>query len=181
MFNMKALVIYGTRGGATKQIAEEIGKVLGEQSLAVTVEDAKRSKGLDLNSFDLIVVGSSVWATMWKWQATRFLKRNAKNLAAKKVALFSSGLLGGDPTKIDEANKSIEKTASKYPTIKPLALAYFGGFVDFEHPTFFTRPIAGAMKKDLEKKGKDTSKPYDTRDFVAIRKWAADLAVMAKA
>jgi len=178
---MKALVIYGTRGGATKQIAEEIGKALGEQGFTVTVEDARRSRGIDVNTFDLIVVGSSVWATMWKWQASRFLKRNAKKLAGKKVALFSSGLLGGDPAMTGEANKSIEKTAAKFPTIKPLALTYFGGFVDFEHPSLLTRPIAGAMKKDLEKKGKDTSKPYDTRDFDAIRKWAADVATKAKA
>lgn len=178
---MKALIIYGTRGGATKQIAEEIGKVMGEQGFTVTVEDAKRSRAFDVNTFDLIVVGSSVWATMWKWQATRFLKRNAKKLAGKKVALFSSGLAGGDPARMDYAAKSIEKTASKFPTIKPLALAYFGGLVDFEHPTFFARPLAMGMKKDLEKKGKDTSKPYDTRDFVAIRKWAADVAAKAKA
>ncbi len=177
---MKALVIYGTRGGATKQIAEEIGKTLGEQGFTVTVEDAKRSRGVNVNAFDLIVAGSSVWATMWKWQATRFLKRNAKKLTGKKVALFSSGLLGGDPAKMDEANKSIEKTAAKFPTIKPLALAYFGGLVDFEHPAFFARPMAGAMKKDLEKKGMDTSKPYDTRDFAAIRKWAVEVAAKAK-
>jgi menaquinone-dependent protoporphyrinogen oxidase len=177
---MRALAIYGTRGGATKQIADEIGKVLGEQGFTVTVEDAKRSSGIDVKAFDLIVVGSSVWANMWKWQATRFLKRNAKKLAGKKVALFSSGLLGGDPAKVDEANKSIEKTAAKFPTIKPLALAYFGGLVDFEHPALLARPLAGAMKKDLEKKGTDTSKSYDTRDFVAIRKWATDLAAKAK-
>ncbi len=178
---MKALVIYGTRGGATKQIAEKIGKVLGEQGFGVTVEDAKRSRGTDVNSYELVVVGSSVWATMWKWQATRFIKRNMKKLAGKKVALFSSGLLGNDPAKVDEANKSIDKTAAKFPTIKPIALAYFGGLVDFEHPAFFARPMAGAMKKDMEKKGKDTSKPYDTRDFVAIRKWATDVAAKAKA
>ena len=178
---MDALVIYGTRGGATKQIAEEIGKVFSEQGFTVTVRNANESRSIDVNKFDLVVVGSSVWATMWKWQATRFLKRNSKKLAGKKVALFSSGLAGGDPAQMDYASKSIEKTAAKFPTIKPLALAYFGGLVDFEHPAFFARPMAGAMKKDLEKKGKDTSKPYDTRDFVAIRKWAADVATKAKA
>jgi menaquinone-dependent protoporphyrinogen oxidase len=178
---MKALVIYGTRGGATKQIAEEIGKVLGEQGLAVTVEDARKAGGIDVNAFDLVIVGSSVWATLWKWQATRFVKKNAKKLAGKKVALFSSGLAGGDPAQKDYARASIEKTAGKFPAIKPLALAYFGGLVDFEHPTFFARPMAGAMKKDLEKKGQDTSKPYDTRDFAAIRQWAVDVAAKAKA
>lgn len=178
---MQALVIYGTRGGATKQIADEIGKVLGEQGFAVTVEDARRSGGFDVNAYDLIVVGSSVWATLWKWQVSHFLKKNAKKLASKKVALFSSGLAGGDPALADEAKKSIEKTASKHPAIKPLSLAYFGGMVDFEHPPLLARPFTRAMKADLEKKGKDTSKPYDTRDFAAIRKWAADVAAKAKA
>jgi menaquinone-dependent protoporphyrinogen oxidase len=178
---MKALIIYGTRGGSTKQIADEIGKVLDEQGYAVTVEDAKRSRGIDVNAYDLVVVGSSVWATYWKWQASRFLKRNAKKLAGKKVALFSSGLAGGDPAHVDDARKSIEKTAAKFPTIKPLALAYFGGLIEFEHPPLLARPFATAMKKDLEKKGMDTSKPYDTRDFNAIRTWAADVAAKAKA
>jgi menaquinone-dependent protoporphyrinogen oxidase len=178
---MKALVIYGTRGGATKQIADEIGKELGEQGFSVMVENAAKSRGIDVNSYDLVVVGSSVWATFWKWQATRFLKRNANKLAGKKVALFSSGLAGGDPAHAEDARKSIENTAAKFPSIKPLALAYFGGLVEFEHPPLLARPFAMGMKADLEKKGMDTSKPYDTRDFAAIRKWAADVAAKAKA
>ncbi len=109
---MKALVIYGTRGGATKQIADEIGKVFSEQGFAVTVENAKRSRCFDVNAFDLIVVGSSVWATLWKWQATRFLKRNARKLAGKKVALFSSGLAGGDPARPRGATSRQDETSS---------------------------------------------------------------------
>ncbi|BAI60986.1 putative protoporphyrinogen oxidase [Methanocella paludicola SANAE] len=177
---MKALVIYGTRGGATKQIAEEIGKILGEQGFEVSVDDAKKSKSYNVNEYDLIVVGSSVWATYWKWQATRFMRRNAKKLMGKKVALFSSGLAGGDPTQKEYAHKSIETTAAKFPWVKPIALAYFGGYVDFEHPTFFASFMANAMKKDFEKKGQDTSKPYDTRDFSAIRQWALDVAAKAR-
>jgi menaquinone-dependent protoporphyrinogen oxidase len=178
--HMKALIVYGTRGGATKQIAEEIGKVLGEQGYAVTVRDAKKSRGVDVKTFDLVVVGSSVWATMWKWQATRFLKRNAKKLAGRKVALFSSGLLGGDPAKADEAKASIGKQAAKFPGIRPVGIAYFGGFIDLRNPGLFVKPVATAMKKDLEKKGIEAGPYYDTRDFPAIRQWAAAMAARAK-
>jgi len=181
MIQLKALVIYGTRGGATKKIADEIGTVFDGQGFAVTVRNANDTRGIDVNVFDLIVVGSSVWATRWKWQATRFLKRNAKKLARKKVALFTSGLLGGDPAKTDEARKSIEKQAAKFPGIRPLGLAYFGGFIDFRNPGFFVKPVAGAMKKDMEKKGIEAGLSYDTRDFPAIRQWAADMATKAKA
>jgi menaquinone-dependent protoporphyrinogen oxidase len=36
------------------------------------------------------------------------------------------------------------------------------------------------MKKEFQKKGIDTSKPYDTRDFAAIRKWAEEVAAKAR-
>jgi menaquinone-dependent protoporphyrinogen oxidase len=177
---MKALIVYGTRGGSTKQIAEEIGKVFGEQGFAVTVKDAKDTRGVDVNAFDLVLVGSSVWATKWKRQATGFLKRNARMLAGKKVALFSSGMAGDDPAKMDYANQSIAKTAAKFPAVRPLALAYFGGCVNFESPAFMARFMANMMKKNFEKQGIDTSKPVDHRDWDAIRKWAADVAAKAK-
>jgi menaquinone-dependent protoporphyrinogen oxidase len=178
---MNALVVYGTRGGSTKQIAEEIGKTIGGQGYVVTVKDAKATRGVDVNTFDLVVVGSSVWATLWKRQATGFLKRNARKLAGRNVALFSSGMAGDDPAKMDYANESIAKTAAKFPAIRPIALAYFGGCVDFESPSFMARFMANAMKKDFAKKGIDTSKPVDHRDWDAIRRWAADVAAKAKA
>ncbi|MGA9141432.1 MAG: flavodoxin domain-containing protein [Methanocella sp.] len=172
---MKALIVYGTRGGATREIAEEIGKVFVGQGLAVTVVDARRSKGIDVNAFDLVVVGSSVIMTMWKRQATAFLKRNAKALAGKNVALFSSGLAGKNPATVDDARRSIAKVAAKFPAIKPLGLAYFGGYLDFNSKGRIDR-FFSPVKKDMEKKGFDTSKPIDQRDWAAIRAWANGLA-----
>ena len=177
---MKALVVYGTRSGATKQIADEIGKTLEEQGYAATVREAKQTKGIGAQDFDLIIVGSSIWATMWKRQAIGFLKKNRKALAGKKVALFSSGLAGGDPAQADYAKKSIEKVAAKFPEIKPISMACFGGLVDFDSSNFLARFMARAMKKDFEKKGVDTSKPVDTRDWAAIRQWAKDVATKAR-
>lgn len=176
---MKALIVYGTRGGSTKEIAGAIGNVLGEQGFAVTVEDARKSKGIDVNAFDLVVVGSPVFMTMWKRQAKAFLKRNARILAGKSVALFSSGSAGGDPALADYASQSIAKVAAKFPAIRPVALAYFGGYLDFSSRGRIDR-FFGAVKKDFEKKGFDTSKPIDQRDWAAIRAWAGSLAAKAQ-
>ncbi len=176
---MKALVVYGTRGGATKGIADEIGKTLGEQGFAVTVKDARDTKGIDVGTFDLVVVGSSVIMGMWKGQAKAFLKRNVKALAGKKVALFSSGLAGGDPDKAAYTRESIAKVAAKFPAIQPVSLAYFGGYLDFSDKRRIDHWF-GAVKKDLEKKGVDTSKPIDQRDWAAIRAWAIGLATKVR-
>ncbi|OPY26924.1 MAG: protoporphyrinogen oxidase [Methanocella sp. PtaU1.Bin125] len=176
---MKALIVYGSRSGATREIAGEIGRVLSEQGYAVTVEDARRSKGLDVNRFDLVVVGSSVFMTMWKRHATAFLKRNAKALAVKNVALFSSGTAGGDPALADYARESIAKVARKFPEIRPVALAYFGGYLDFNDRGRIDR-FFGAVRQDFEKKGIDTGRPIDQRDWAAIRVWAIGLATKVR-
>jgi menaquinone-dependent protoporphyrinogen oxidase len=178
---MKALIVYGTRGGATKQIADEMSKVLGGQGYAVTVKDAGDTRDIDVSTFDLIIVGSSVWMGSWKKEAVTFVKKNANVLLSKKVALFSSGIAGDDPTKMDEANKCTAKTASQFPAVKPLATAYFGSYIDFNNPNLFVRFMSSGLKKGYENKGIDTSKPVDRRDWDAIRKWTADVAVKAKA
>jgi menaquinone-dependent protoporphyrinogen oxidase len=178
---MKALVVYGTKGGSTRQIAEEMANVFEGQGFAATVKDARDSKGIDVGAFDLIVVGSSVYMGMWNGKAMAFLKRNKKTLAEKKVAIFSSGLAGSDPKQKDTADKSIAKVAGRVPAIKPLALAYFGGVIYFDNgPGIMGKLMGGAMKKDYAAKGVDVSKPLDQRDWDAIRKWAADVAAKAK-
>lgn len=176
MKNMKALIVFGTRGGATKAIADEIGKALAENGYETTVRDARETKDVDVKSFDLVVVGSSVWAGMWTGKATGFVKSNMEALAGRKVAFFSSGITGTDPEKMAEANKSIEKIAESFPAIKPIARAFFGGYMDFNTSNLIARLTGSVIRKDLEKKGIDTSKPYDTRDFEAIHNWAADIA-----
>ncbi len=90
------------------------------------------------------------------------------------MALFSSGLAGGDPALAGYARECMEKVASKFPMIKPVGLAYFGGYLDFSSKGRIDR-FFGAVKKDLESKGFDTSKPIDQRDWAAIRAWAGCL------
>jgi menaquinone-dependent protoporphyrinogen oxidase len=178
---MKALIVYGTRAGGTRGIAEEIAKTLGEQGYTTLVKDAKDAKRVSVNEFDLIVIGSSIWATMWSRAATSFIKRNVKVLEGKKVALFASGLSGGDPAQRDYGIKNyLEKVAAKFPSIKPISMELFGGYVDFNSPNFFVRILGNAMKKDLQAKGIDVSKPYDTRDMLAIKKWALEIAAKAR-
>jgi menaquinone-dependent protoporphyrinogen oxidase len=177
---MKALVIYGTRSGATKKIADEIGKVLGEQGFSMTVENAAKSGGIDVNSYDLVVVGSSVWALAWKRQATDFVKRNRKALAGKKVALFWSGWAGDDPVDPDIIDMSMAKVTDAFPSIKPLEKAYFGSYTSFDSWNPIARIACNSMKKEFEKKGIDTSEPVDRRDWNAIRQWAADVAAKAR-
>lgn len=178
---MKALIVYGTRGGSTKQIADEIGKTLAGQGYVMAVRNAKECRDVDVNDYDLVVAGSSVWAFKWTRQATAFLKRNQKQLADKKVVLFWSGWAGDDPVDQGTVNRAMAKVTDAFPEIRPLRTAYFGSYTAFDSWNPVARLANNVMKKEFEKKGIDTSQPVDRRDWDAIRQWAADVAAEAKA
>jgi menaquinone-dependent protoporphyrinogen oxidase len=58
--DMRTLIVYGTRYGATASTADEIAKVLGEEGFDVKVVNAKEEKVKDISPCDLIVVGSGM-------------------------------------------------------------------------------------------------------------------------
>ena len=62
---MKGLVVYGTRYGTAKEIAEEIAKTLKNENVDVSLFNAKQIKDHGISAYDLIIVGSGI--KMGKW------------------------------------------------------------------------------------------------------------------
>lgn len=85
---MKAAVIYCSKTGNTKKVAEAIAEVLGTRAKSVEEE-------IDLRDCDLICVGTGVHAGRPEHGMTKFLKRLEK-VEGKKGAVFGtySGLTG---------------------------------------------------------------------------------------
>lgn len=97
----KVLVAYGTKYGATAEIAVRIGEVLAASGLPVEVHLAEQAG--DLAAYGAVVLGSAVYIGQWRKPAVRFLKENEQALAALPVWLFSSGPTGeGDPLALAE-------------------------------------------------------------------------------
>ncbi|MFC2024252.1 flavodoxin domain-containing protein [Chloroflexota bacterium] len=194
----KALIVYGTRFGATADTSEEIASVLRDEGLEVKVVDAKKEKVLDISEYDFIVVGSGIMLDRWTREPEKFLKKFQEELVKKRVALFvSSGaqaliehegkfeqfhfggkttvLLGAEAT--GRARKVyLEEKAAKY-NLQPIALTVFGGVWDFNHMPWWARKVMVATLPKIEEVGYKEVKPgvYDTRDWDAIRSWAKAL------
>ncbi len=174
---MNTLVVYGTRWGGTVSIAEEIGQVIKDEGCNVDVVDAKKSPPrVDL--YDLIIVGSGIRADKWTKETIAFLEKNAELLASKKTALFVSCQMadGGNDTQ-DKAKKLyLEKTAKEY-RLKPVALGFFGGFLDFSKSHgLFVDILIRVNRNSLRKNGLDTTRVRDTRDWPSIEAWAREVA-----
>ena len=181
----KALIVYGTRYGATASTSKEIAEVLRKEGLDVKVVNLKDNKVKDITDYGLIMVGSGIKINKWTKEPEKFLDKFQKELAKNKVALFvccgSTQPLDDkeDKTKsIENARlKYLEEKATKY-NLKPIALGLFGGVYNFNKMSWFFRKTMSAVKLKLEEAGFKETEPglYDTRDVNAIRSWAKEVA-----
>jgi len=185
---VKALVIYGTRYGATANTSEVIAEVLRQEGFEVRVINAKDNKIQSISEYKLVIVGSGIRMAKWTKEPEEFLKEFQQELSHKKLALFvccgSAHPLtkGGEKTKeIEDARrKYLEEKAVKY-NLHPIALGLLGGIYDFNKVSWFFRKMMSAVKPQLEEAGfKETDAGrYDTRDLNAIRNWARKVAQIA--
>lgn len=165
---MKVLVVYASRYGATKGIAERIAQTIihdGHEALAV---EAKAAPTLD--DYDAFVVGSAAYLGSWMKDASEFVRRNRAALAAKPTWVFSSGPFGSKT--VDEQGRDVREEARPRDfaelesSIHPRDSKVFFGALDHRklgiaHRAFFALP---ASRKLLIE--------GDFRNWIEIDEWA---------
>ena len=185
--DMRTLIIYGTRYGATTTTAEEIAKVLQGEGFDVKVVNAKEEKIKDISPYKLVIVGSGLQMGKWTGEVENFVKRFQKELTQKKVAVFISSMktVPEHEGKTEEVAKirslGLDDKIAKYG-LKPFDVAVFGGVIDFNKMNIITRRVLGSVKTRIEKDGFKQTQPgvYELRDREEIRTWAKELATKAK-
>lgn len=185
----KALIVYGTRYGATASTSEAIAKILRQEGLDVRVVNTKEDKVHDITDYELVIVGSGIQIGKWTKEPEKFLKKFQKELAKKKVTLFvccggAKPLTNGEEKtkEIEDAKrKYLEEKAAKY-NLQPVALGLFGGVYDFNNIPWWSKKFMVSVKPKLEAAGFKETEPgvYDTRDLAAIRSWAQEVAQMVR-
>ena len=181
----KALIIYGTRYGATANTSEVIAETLRQVGYEVKIVDAKKEKVKSIGEFDLVIVGSGIQMGKWTKEPEEFLKKYQNELSKKKLALFVS-CGGANPLSegeqknkemTDAKRKYLEDKAAEYK-VNPVGLGFFGGCYDFNRMSWFFKKTLSSIKPKLESAGYKESKTgvYDLRDLNAIRSWANELA-----
>jgi menaquinone-dependent protoporphyrinogen oxidase len=162
---MNVLVVYGSKHGATKGIAERIAVQLqaqGQPAAARPVEAVG-----DLDGYDAFVIGSAVYGGHWTEEATEFVRRHRQLLADRPVWLFSSGPIG--------------KMATRYEPVEPNGVtAIRRALSPRDHQVFFgawdrsrlDRSKLGFAERIIAKRLPEG----DWRDWPAIDAWAVGIA-----
>lgn len=162
---MRVLVAYATKHGATEEIAQKIGELLGQAGLSPDVL-AAGSVG-DLAPYAGVVLGSAVYVGQWRKEAVAFLKDNEAALAQLPVWIFSSGPTGeGEAAEL--ANDWLLPDALRdiVDRIGPRDIVLFHGEVDLEELGLGESLMIKVVKAPAG----------DFRDWDAITAWAEGIA-----
>jgi menaquinone-dependent protoporphyrinogen oxidase len=163
---MQVLVIYGSRLGSTKGIAERIATRLRQDRLEVTLQPAPG--GSEFTDADAFVIGSGVYGGRWVKEAADFVRQHRTVLVHRPVWLFSSGPVGD--LAMRHAPVEPKDVARLRSMVNPREHRIFGGAmdrgaVDSSPLGFAERLIAKTMVSE-----------GDYRDWQAIDAWAAAIA-----
>jgi menaquinone-dependent protoporphyrinogen oxidase len=157
------LVAYGTKHGATAEIAEKIGGTLRDAGFRVDVRPAGEVGTLD--SYRAAVIGSAVYMGRWRRDALRLLRRS--ELERLDVWLFSSGPVGEQKTDHSDVDRwtrppKVDHLAAKIGAHDHVG---FGGMIA-EDSGFMRKRMARGTPPDLR----------DLRDWRLIEAWARGIA-----
>jgi len=182
---MKVLVVYASRHGATRGIAQRIAYVLRTEGLEVDIAPADHAAGV--GAADAVVVGSAVYMGTWLKDAVEFVKRNEVRLAEVPLWFFSSGPLPGssmakapgtDP--LTDALGPVDgpgsggrkKVAEIAAATNPKEHRVFLGAFDPDDPPKVTSERLVRMLPPVKK----ALPAGDFRDWDAIETWAREIA-----
>lgn len=166
---MRILVIYATRLGSTREIAERLTGALhakGFDADPLSADDPGLVTGLP--DYDAYVIGSAVYAGHWLAPAIRFVRRHEASLARRPVWLFSSGPVG--KTAVTHEAADPKEIAELWTALRPRDHRVFAGALDRED-------LADANLGRVERFVAEHLVPEgDFRDWPAIDAWAHDIA-----
>ena len=157
---MKMLVAYASKHGATKGIAEAVGRRLGERGVDADVRPVGEVDGIE--PYEAVVLGSGVYLGAWMKDAQAFMDRHAEALGRMPVWLFSSGPTADDPMDLAVSVKQ----RGRLDAVGARDHHLFRGALDSRQLGLLERTAVKAAKQPIG----------DFRDWGDVERWADSIA-----
>jgi menaquinone-dependent protoporphyrinogen oxidase len=149
---MDTLIVYATKHGSTKEVAEEIAATMSAGGTRVQLCEA-RAVRRPITGRGLVVVGGPLYSGRLHRDVRRFLKRR-KELAGLSVAVFAIGPRTDTEDAWHSSYAQLDRALTRFTWLHPIAVTVFGG----ADPPGHVHPHR------------------DLRDWPVIRQWAAHTA-----
>jgi menaquinone-dependent protoporphyrinogen oxidase len=162
---MRGLVTVASRHGSTVALGQAVARGLRQHGIDVDVV-APDEVG-DVKPYDVVVIGSAVYAGRWMRAAKDLVQRHSAALRWRDVWLFSSGPLGNPPVPAEEpvdASAMLTQSGARGHVL-------LAGALDPDELRLAERLVVRAVKA-----------PYgDFRDWTAVDRWVEQIAAAAAA
>ena len=153
---MKILIAYRSRYGCTRRYAELLaGKLAGQ----VTVADLRREARLSPASFDLVLLGSPIYAGAVPAGVTRFCQRHRPALLRVPVGLFICCLYEGE-----RARAQLDSAYPDWLSLHAFGRWALGGEIRPDSLRFFDRLLVRAMGRGVGELSR--FRPEDLQDIL---------------
>jgi menaquinone-dependent protoporphyrinogen oxidase len=133
---MKTLLIYQSKNGATREIANRIAALLGE-----TVVHDLKDGAPSLDRYDCVIIGSPLYGGMVLKEVKSFVEQHTDELYGKKLALFLSGLDSSREQEYFQTNFSLQICQAA------VEKCFLGGIFDPKKTGLLMRLIVKAVAK----------------------------------
>jgi menaquinone-dependent protoporphyrinogen oxidase len=173
---MRAIVVYASKYGSTKGIAEFIAGKLQERGIPTDVQEVGAVK--NAADYDAFVIGSAVYMFHWLKEARQFVSKNRALLNGRPVWLFSSGPVGAQ-SKDAKGRDLVEVSGPKEldelrALVKPRDHRVFFGALYGERLTGMIG--LGYRMAQKSKSAREAMPEGDFRDWKEIEGWANTIA-----
>ncbi len=138
---MKIAILYISKHGTTKKIAKQIADALAEHECEVI--DIKKYKHPDLEKFDYLILGSSIYAGKIQQPMNNFCHQYLSQLQPKVIGLFVCGMQPTEEQREQELIRAFPPELFEKTTTK----SFLGGEFLFEKMSMWERWIVRHISK----------------------------------
>lgn len=136
---MKAIIVFRSKYGTTKKCAELIAE---ELKCDIDFLNLKSNRSVDIKEYDIVLIGSSIYASKIHNSVIKFIDNNKQELKNKKIGLYVCCK--------EEDEKALEYIKNNFPewiVKKALVKAHLGHEINLEKMSFLNKVIVKTVAK----------------------------------
>ena len=137
----KILIIYSSTDGHTGKISDRLREVIEQPGHQVTLVSINDASQVNLQTFDMIVIGASIRYGKHSPKIIDFINRNQGLLDSKPNAFFSVNIVARKPEKNQPDTNPYLRKFLKQISWQPKELAVFAGKLEYPKYSFFDRQM----------------------------------------
>ncbi len=135
----KVLIAFASKHGCTEECAKALS---GKMNTEVDLCNLKEKKQIDLNAYDKIILGGSIYAGRIQREVKEFCSKNESRLKEKKLGLYICGMSQGD-----EGNKQLMTAYPQSLLDASLVKENFGAKIEINKMNFMEKKLIKIVAK----------------------------------